>query len=180
MKDITKEVKRILEAIEGEPLRKDLIETPQRVQRAFEEMMSGYAVDVPSLFKSFEEGLDQIVCVKDIPFYSTCEHHLEKFFGTVHVAYLPKGRAIGASKIPRIVEAYAHRLQIQERLAEQIAHALMENLDPYGVCVIIEATHLCVRCRGIKSSTAVMKNSIMLGVFRQKQALRMEVLSLLQ
>ncbi len=165
--------------IEGK-LRPGTEETPDRVARAYEELFDGYNVNIEELFKVFDgEGTDQIVAVRDIEFTSMCEHHMLPFFGTVHVAYLPNGKAIGASKIPRLVNAFSHRLQIQERLAEQIGTAIMEHLKPRGVAIIIEAKHSCMICRGVKSTSSKLVTSIMLGDFRDNPAMRMEVLSLL-
>ena len=170
----------ILTEIEGEPLRKDLLETPRRVANALAEMLSGYNTDIDSLFKSFDgEGTDQIIAVRDISFASMCEHHLLVFSGVAHVAYLPNGRAIGASKIPRLVYAFAHRLQLQERITEQVAKTLMDKLQPRGVAVILQAQHSCMTCRGAKALGSSMVTSVMLGDFRESHALRMEVLSLL-
>ena len=174
-------VKQLLIEIEGDPIRKDLIETPDRVERALAELLDGYKVDILGLFKSFDnEGTDQIIAIKDIPFVSFCEHHMLIFSGTVDMAYLPNGKVIGASKIPRLVAAYAHRLQIQERLTEQIATTLMENLQPKGVAAIVRASHSCMECRGIKAHGSTMVTSVMLGAFRESQSSRMEVLSLLE
>lgn len=180
MKDITQHVKAILEAIENEPLSKRLIDTPERVQRAYEELFDGYNIDIESLFKSFDgEGTDQLVIAKNIPFSSVCEHHMLGFGGVVSIAYLPNKRVIGASKLPRIVQAYSHRLQLQERIAEQVASAIMKYLDPKGVAVIIEGKHDCITCRGIKSDCEFV-NSIMLGAFRDNATLRNEVLLLIK
>lgn len=177
---ISQLIKSLLIEIEGPNPRPGIEETPDRVARAYEEIFEGYSVNISDLFKCFDgEGTDQIVCIKDIEFYSTCEHHILTFSGTVDVAYLPSKRVIGASKIPRLVNAYAHRLQIQERLAEQIANTLMCELEPRGVGVIIHAKHLCMACRGVKNSSSTMVNSVMLGEFRNNSTTRMEVLSLL-
>ena len=174
-------VESLLKAIEGPTLRKDLIDTPDRVYRALEEMLSGYETDIDSLFKTFDgEGTDQLVIVKNVEFSSFCEHHFLPFSGSANVAYLPNNKVIGASKIPRLVLAYAHRLQLQERIAEQVANTLMQKLEPLGVAVIIKGEHLCMRCRGVKSTNCSIINSIMLGSFRDNPALRMEVLELLR
>jgi len=177
---ITKHVKAILEDIEGELYKGDTDETPDRVYRALEELLGGYKVNVNSLFKSFDgEGLDQIVLSRDIRFTSFCRHHLLPFYGVAHVAYLPDGKAIGASKLPRLVQAYAKRLQLQERIAEQVANTLMEKLKPKGVAVVIQAQHSCMSCRGVNSVGSSMVNSIMLGSFRDDASLRSEVLMLM-
>ena len=173
-------VKMLLESIEGEPLRPELLETPSRVAHSLMELLDGYDTDVDSLFKTFDgEGRDQVIVVRDIAFTSFCEHHVLPFSGKAHVAYLPVSKVLGVSKIPRIVLAYAHRLQLQERLARQVANSIMERLEPQGVAVVIEAEHLCIRCRGVKSPSAKVINSVMLGAFREDRALRMEVLALL-
>ena len=177
---VQESTKNILQVIEGTPiLREELVETPNRVVRAYEELFDGYHIDIPELFRTFEEGDDQLVLSKDIPFISWCEHHVLPFIGTVSVAYLPKkNRVIGASKIPRLVSAYAHRLQIQERLARQIADDMMKYLEPHGVAVIIKAKHSCIAYRGIKSEGTELVNSIMLGAFRESSELRNELLLL--
>lgn len=178
--DIKLAVGIMLQAIEDSPLREGIAETPDRVARSFAELFDGYDVDIDKLFKVFDgEALDQVVAIRDIPFTSTCEHHMLQFSGVAHVAYLPNGKAIGASKIPRLVLAYAHRLQLQERIAEQVAHTLMDKLEPKGVAVIIQAQHSCMQCRGVKSVGSSMVNSIMLGEFRKNPALRSELLALL-
>jgi len=171
----------LIAAIEGEPIRPELLETPYRVQKALEEMLSGYDVDIDSLFKVFDgEGSDQVIIVRNIPFVSVCEHHLLPFMGKAHIGYLPNGRVIGASKLPRLVQAYSHRLQIQERIAEQVAQTLMTKLSPHGVAVVIEGTHLCMTCRGARSNDSSLVNSVMLGEFRVSPSLRAEFLALLR
>ena len=172
-------VKALLYQIEGPELRKDLEKTPDRVFRTLGEVLDGYDYDIESLFKiSEDEGHDQIVAVRDISTYSICQHHLTPFHCLVHVAYLPVDRVIGVSKIERLVHAYSHRLQLQERITRQIADAMMTYLKPHGVAVIIQGEHLCMRMRGVKGSSTVM-TSVMLGTFRDNQSTRLEVLSLL-
>lgn len=175
------DIKNLLKQIEPETYsREGLEETPARVAKAYSEWFDGYSVNIDELFKCFPgEGTDQIVCLKNIPFYSFCEHHMAPFSGTVDVAYLPDGKVIGASKIPRIINAYSHRLQIQERIAQQVADILMNKLNPKGVAVIIRAKHSCISSRGVKAHDVEMVNSVMLGVFRDEPGARMEVLSLL-
>jgi len=186
---MAKLVKSILYKIEGMPLRPELEETPRRTAKAFEEMLSGYDVNIEELFTTFddEESIppnngqdvhDQVVMSKNIPFYSMCEHHMLPFFGIANIAYLPKDKVIGASKLPRILLAYAHRLQLQERITRQVANAIMTHLEPYGVAVILEAKHLCIACRGVKSDCSFV-TSVMLGTFRDEPTQRLEVLSLL-
>jgi len=173
-------VKVLIDCIEPGTTRDGLIKTPVRVAKAYEEMFDGYTVDIDNLFTAFDgEARDQIVIVRDISFVSTCEHHMLPFAGLAHVAYLPNGSAIGASKIPRLVLAYAHRLQLQERIAEQVANTLMEKLNPQGVAVIMQAQHECMQCRGVKAVGSSLVNSIMLGRFREDSTLRAELLSLL-
>lgn len=180
LRNITPEIKSLLEAIEGTSLSKRLIDTPERVQRAYEELFDGYNIDIPGLFKSFDdEAKDQLVYVKNVPFNSFCEHHFLQFYGEVSIAYLPDKCAIGASKLPRLVYAFSHRLQLQERIAEQIAESIMAYLKPRGVAVIIEGKHSCISCRGIKSDCK-FGNSIMLGEFRKNASLRAEILSLIK
>jgi len=172
-------VAKILTAIEGPVVRQELVETPGRVASAYQEILDGYGVDIDKLFKTFEGGIDQLVISKDINTYSMCEHHLLPFSVNAVVAYLPDKRVIGASKLERLVIAYSHRLQLQERIAEQVAHTIMEKLQPLGVAVIIEGEHLCMRCRGVNSKAGKIVNSIMLGKFRESAALRTELLTLL-
>jgi len=165
--------------VEGK-IRPGTEETPKRVAKAMKEMLDGYKVNIESLFKCFEgEGTDQIIAVSNIEFVSFCEHHILPFTGHAHIAYLPNGKAIGASKIPRLVAAFAHRLQIQERLTEQIANAIMKHLKPKGVAVIIEGVHSCMNHRGVKCQDGKLTTSVMLGLFRDDLAVKQEVLSLL-
>jgi GTP cyclohydrolase I len=180
MGEISKAIYRILQTIEPGDLRDGIKETPGRVERAMSELLDGYATDIPKLFKCFpNEGIDQIIAIKDIPFVSFCEHHLLPFQGTAHVAYLPNGQVIGASKIPRLVLAYAHRLQLQERITEQVAHSIMDYLKPKGVAVIVQAKHGCMQYRGVQATGSSMVTSVMLGEFRDNATTRAEVLSLL-
>ena len=171
---------RLLEFIGEDINRKGLIETPKRVVKAIKEMLNGYDFNIKELFKVFDgEGKDQIVAVSNIEFVSICEHHMLPFVGHVHIAYLSNKRVIGASKIPRLVSAFAHRLQIQERITEQIADAMMKYLKPQGVAVIIEGVHSCMKYRGIKCQDGKLITSVMLGTFRDDLAVKQEVLSLL-
>ena len=170
----------LLEVIEGAPLRPQLLETPRRVQRMLGEILSGYSVDIPALFKTFDgEGEGQIVIAKNVRSWSLCEHHCLPFYATVSVGYLPKDRVIGASKLERLVHAYAHRLQLQERLTRQIAQELMDRLEPEGVGVIVQGEHLCMRMRGVKSEETTIITSVMLGEFREDPAMRAEFLQLI-
>ena len=171
----------LLEIVEGQPLRSELKDTPARMTRALAEMFDGYTVDIKELLSHTfqEEGKDQIVCVRDIVTWSTCEHHFLPFRIIVHVAYLPKDRVVGVSKIERLVRAYSHRLQLQERITRQVADAIMTYLKPAGVAVVIHGEHLCMRVRGVKSQSSQVVTSVMLGAFRDNPATRMEALSLL-
>lgn len=172
-------VRQILVEIGEDPDRSGLAATPRRVHRMYAELTAGYHVDPTRLINNaiFEVDYSEMVVVRDIPFYSLCEHHLLPFFGSAAVAYVPKGRVIGLSKIPRIVEMYARRLQVQERMTQQIADFLMETVDPMGVAVVLEATHLCAVMRGVKKSGTVMTTSAVLGVFRRSDRTRAEFFS---
>lgn len=169
-------VREILTEIGEDPDRQGLVGTPDRVHRMYAELTAGYHVDPDRLVNSaiFDVDYSEMVVVKDIPFYSLCEHHLLPFFGSAAVAYIPKGRVIGLSKIPRIVEMYGRRLQVQERLTQQIAAFLMERLEPQGVGVVVEATHLCAVMRGIRKPGTVMTTSAVLGLFRTRDRTRAE------
>lgn len=175
---ISEATKMILNAIGEDETREGLIRTPDRVARAYDEIFRGYKVDGKALINNalFNVDYDQMVIVKDIKFYSMCEHHVLPFFGKAHVAYLPKGKVIGLSKIPRIVEMFAHRLQVQERLTQQIAEFIQDAIRPLGVAVVIEAQHLCMMMRGVKKEEATMTTSAMLGGFRTHLETRLEFL----
>ena len=172
-------VRTLLAEIGEDPERAGLVGTPDRVRRMYAELTDGYAADPQVLLNgaAFEVDYDEMVVVRDIEFYSLCEHHLLPFFGRAHVGYLPRGRVIGLSKIPRIVDMYAHRLQVQERLTQQVATFLMERLDPKGVGCVVEATHLCTVMRGIRKQEATMVTSAMLGTFRADARTRSEFLT---
>ena len=172
-------VRDILVEIGEDPAREGLLGTPDRVHRMYAELTAGYHVDPDRLVNKaiFEVAYSEMVVVKDIPFYSLCEHHLLPFFGTASVAYIPRGRVIGLSKIPRIVEMYARRLQIQERMTQQIADFLDERLNPQGVGVVVEANHLCAVMRGIRKPGTVMTTSSVLGLFRTRDRTRAEFFS---
>ena len=162
-----------------DPDRQGLVRTPARVQRMYAELTAGYHVDPERLLNGavFDVDYSEMVVVRDIPFSSLCEHHLLPFFGTAAVAYIPRGRVIGLSKIPRIVEMYARRLQVQERLTQQVADFLMEHLEPKGVGVVMEATHLCAVMRGVRKPGTIMTTSAVLGLFRSNDKTRAEFLS---
>ena len=169
-------VHEILTEIGEDPDREGLIGTPDRVHRMYTELTAGYHVDPERLINGaiFDIAYSEMVVVKEIPFYSLCEHHLLPFFGTAAVAYIPRGRVIGLSKIPRIVEMYARRLQVQERLTQQIAEFLQDRLEPQGVGVVLEATHLCAVMRGVRKPGTVMTTSYVLGLFRTRDRTRAE------
>jgi GTP cyclohydrolase IA len=173
-------MQKILLKIGEDPERPGLVRTPQRADKALRFLTSGYETDIQSIVNGalFEEKCDEMVVVKDIEFYSMCEHHLLPFFGTMHVAYLPNNRLIGLSKIPRIVDMFARRLQLQERLTHQVAETLNEVLRPKGVGVICEARHFCMMMRGVEKQHSGTVTSAMLGGFRERKETRDEFLSL--
>jgi GTP cyclohydrolase I len=171
----------LLTEIGEDPSREGLIRTPERVRRMYDELTAGYRVDPDALMNGacFSVDYDEMVVVRDIEFFSLCEHHLLPFVGKAHVGYLPRGRVIGLSKIPRIVDMYALRLQIQERLTVQVADFLMERLEPKGVACVIEATHMCTMMRGVKKQEATMVTSSMTGTFRRDARTRAEFMGLI-
>src|SRR6188474_1860381 len=175
-------VREILVEIGEDPDRQGLQGTPERVHRMYTELTAGYHVDPDRLINGaiFDVDYSEMVVVKDIPFYSLCEHHLLPFFGTAAVAYIPAGRVIGLSKIPRIVEMYARRLQVQERMTRQVADFLMERLQPKGVGVVMEASHLCAVMRGVRKPGTIMTTSHVLGLFRTADRTRGEFLAHIQ
>ena len=169
-------VRDILEAIGEDPEREGLVRTPNRVARMYEELTAGYHVDPVHLINDaiFDVEYDQMVIVRDIDYYSVCEHHMLPFLGQAHVAYIPDGKVIGLSKIPRIVEMFARRLQVQERMTQQIAEFLDETLHPLGVAVVAEELHMCAAMRGVKKANARMVTSAMLGNFKESSTTRNE------
>src|SRR4051795_3557445 len=175
-------VREILTEIGEDPDRQGLVGTPERVHRMYIELTAGYHVDPERLLNGaiFDVDYSEMVVVKDVPFYSLCEHHLLPFFGRAAVAYIPRGRVVGLSKIPRIVETYARRLQVQERMTQQIADFLMERLEPKGVGVVLEASHLCAVMRGIRKPGTVMTTSAVLGLFRTSDKTRAEFFAHIQ
>jgi GTP cyclohydrolase I len=175
-------IRNMLLELGEDPEREGLRRTPQRVKESLEFLTSGYREDVEKLLEGavFEEEYDEMVIAKNISLYSLCEHHLLPFFGECHVAYIPKGKIIGISKIPRVVQIFSRRLQVQERLTNQIAKTLMEHLKPYGVAVTIEAVHLCMAMRGVRKRDAIIVTSAMLGAFRTDSKTRMEYLNLIK
>jgi GTP cyclohydrolase IA len=178
---IAPHVRAVLAAIGEDPDREGLLKTPDRVEKSFRFLTKGYQEDVRALLNSalFTVSYDEMVVVKDIEVFSLCEHHLLPFFGKAHVAYIPKDKVVGLSKIPRLVDAFARRLQVQERLTVQIAHALQDTIHPGGVGVVIEAMHLCMIMRGVEKQNSVAVTSCMLGAFREQSQTREEFLSLI-
>ena len=164
------------------PNREGLLRTPHRVAKAWEFLSKGYKEDVEKLINNaiFEEQYDQMVIVKEIEFYSMCEHHLLPFFGTAHIAYIPNGKIIGLSKIPRLVDMFARRLQVQERMTKEIADIIDNALKPKGVAVIIEAQHMCMQMRGVEKKKSYMSTSSMLGIFRTDNKTRKEFLDIIK
>lgn len=175
-------VRELLQFIGEDPAREGLVETPSRVIRMYSEIFSGYQSDPREILsKTFEaENHNELVIVRDIEFFSHCEHHMVPFFGKAHVGYIPSGTVVGLSKIARLVECYARRLQVQERMTTQIANAIEEVLKPQGVMVVIEATHMCMKMRGVKNPCADTVTSAVRGVFKTEAEARAEFLSLIR
>ena len=171
----------LLAELGEDPSRQGLVATPGRVSRALRELTDGYGVNAADIIAGavFDQDYDEMVLVKDIPFYSLCEHHMLPFFGSCHVGYLPKGKVIGLSKIPRVVSAFAHRLQLQERMTKEIAEALNEAVAPKGAGVVVEARHLCMEMRGVQKPGGQLITSCMLGTFRKDARTRAEFLDLI-
>ncbi len=182
LETLTDSFHQILEAVGEDPQRQGLLKTPSRAARAFEFLTQGYRQDLDAIVNEaiFDSDANEIVLVKDIELYSMCEHHLLPFIGKAHVAYIPNGKVIGLSKVARIVDLFARRLQIQEQLTTQIADALMNTLHPNGVAVVIEAKHLCMMMRGVEKQNSVMTTSHLLGSFKEDARTRSEFLSLLK
>lgn len=174
-------VQMILKAIGEDPSREGLLKTPSRVAKSFAFLTKGYAEDPKAIINGaiFEESHDKMIVVKNIEFYSLCEHHLLPFFGTACVAYIPNKKIVGLSKIARMVEMYARRLQVQERMTQQIAETIQDSLSPQGTAVYIEASHMCMQMRGVEKRGATMVTSAMLGVFRENLATREEFFSIM-
>jgi GTP cyclohydrolase I len=182
MSKIEGAVTTILESVGEDPNREGLLRTPHRVAKAYEFLTKGYRADLEELVNNaiFNEECNEMVVVRDIEFYSMCEHHMLPFYGKAHVAYLPKGKIIGLSKVPRIVDMFARRLQVQERLTNQIAETIRDILNPHGVAVVMEGKHLCMMMRGVEKQNSYVTSSAMLGEFKSERATRMEFLNLLQ
>lgn len=176
------DIKNILLKVGEDPDREGLVQTPKRVSEAYKFLTSGYQADLKTIVNSaiFEEKAEGMVLVRDIELYSLCEHHLLPFFGRAHVGYIPNKKIIGISKIPRIVDMFARRLQVQERLTDQIAYALQEAIDPLGVGVVIKAKHLCMMMRGVEKQNSELFTSCMLGSFRSDAITRNEFLDLIR
>ena len=175
---VQKAIQDLLTAFGENPQRSGLRDTPDRVARMYQELLEGYWVDPEALVNDaiFEETYDEMVIVRDIEYYSLCEHHMLPFIGRAHVAYFPRGKVIGLSKIPRIVDMFARRLQVQERMTRQIAEFIHNLLNPYGVAVVVEGLHLCATMRGVRKHDARMTTSAMFGAFRKNPATRQEFL----
>lgn len=182
LKKIEKAVRMILEAVGENPTRKGLIDTPARVARMYSELFSGLTIDPAKELSVFHEAdHEEMIMVKNIPFYSICEHHLVPFIGKAHVVYIPtKGKVTGLSKLVRVVEAYAKRPQVQERLTSQIADTLMEVMKPRGVLIVIEAEHLCMSMRGVKKPGSLTITSAVRGIFRKNPTTKAEAISLIK
>jgi GTP cyclohydrolase I len=180
LRRIEKAVVEILSAIGEDVGREGIRQTPQRVARMYAELLGGVREDPKQhVDKLFSEDYDEIVVLRDVPFYSICEHHLMPFIGSAHVAYLPAGAVLGVSKLARVVDCFARRLQVQERLTDQIAEFLMDSLNPRGVAVVLEASHSCMTIRGIKKPGSVMVTSSLRGIFRRDPRSRNEIMSLI-
>lgn len=179
--DLEELVRNLLLAVGEDPNRDGLGRTPRRVARSLEFLTEGYRMSIKELLSGavFEEKYNEMVIVKDIDFYSICEHHLLPFYGKCHIAYIPNGKILGLSKIPRIVEVYSRRLQVQERFTQQVADTLYDLLNPAGVAVVAEAHHLCMMMRGVEKQNSVATTSAMLGVFREDIRTREEFLNLI-
>ncbi len=174
--------KKLLKEIGENPDREGLLNTPLRVAKSWDFLSRGYKQDINQIINNavFEEEYDQMVAVKGIEFYSMCEHHLLPFFGVAHIAYIPDGKIIGLSKIPRILDMFARRLQVQERMTQEVANMLQSTLNPKGVAVIIEAQHMCMQMRGVQKKQSYMSTSSMLGIFREDNKTRKEFLDIVK
>ena len=176
-----KSIRQILSAIGENPRRQGLVKTPARVKRAYEFLMQGYSLDPEKILQSaiFTEECNHMIIVRDIEIYSMCEHHMLPFFGRCHIGYIAKNKVYGVSKLARLVDCFARRLQVQERLTQQIAASIEKPIDAEGVGVVIEAQHLCMMMRGVQKQNSKMVTSAMLGCFRNEQSTRMEFLNLI-
>jgi GTP cyclohydrolase I len=176
------QIRHILKALGEDPDREGLLKTPSRVAQALTFLTRGYQMDPGQIINDalFTEDYEEMILQKDIDFYSLCEHHMLPFFGKAHVAYIPHHKIVGISKLARLVDVYARRLQVQERLTNQIATTIMEKLDPLGVAVVIEAEHLCMRMRGVEKQNSLIITSTLLGAFRTRQETRNEFMTLIR
>jgi len=181
-KKLAKNIKEVLEEIGENPNREGLLKTPERVSKSLDFLTNGYEIDPEKILKKamFKEQYSQMVLVKDIEMYSLCEHHMLPFFGKAHVAYIPNGHIVGLSKIPRIVDVFSRRLQVQERLTDQIKDCLQETLNPKGVAVVIEAQHLCMQMRGVEKQHSSTTSSAFSGLFLQDEKTRAEFMNLIK
>ena len=177
-----KEIRSILEQIGEDPTREGLLKTPERVEKSYQFLTRGYTQNLEDVINGaiFHEECDDMVIVRDIEFYSLCEHHMLPFFGKCHIGYIPRGKVLGVSKLARITDMFARRLQLQERLGRQIADAVNQVLEPEGVGVVIEGQHLCMLMRGVQKQNSVMTTSAMLGSFRKEESTRLEFLKLIK
>ncbi len=178
---LEKYIRSLIEEVGEDPEREGLKKTPHRVAKAYEFLTQGYRKDIKQVFNCavFNEKYDEMVIVKDIDFYSMCEHHLLPFYGKVHIAYIPDGKIVGLSKIPRIVDVFARRLQVQERMTQEICDTLEEHLTPRGVAVVVEAYHMCMMMRGVQKQNSITTTSAMHGIFKEDARTRSEFLNLI-
>jgi GTP cyclohydrolase I len=179
---VEKLITQLLVELGEDPAREGLARTPARVEKSLKFLTSGYKADIDGILNGalFTVDYSEMIVVKDIDFYSLCEHHLLPFFGKIHVAYIPQNQVVGLSKIPRLVDVFARRLQIQERMTNQIAQTILENVKPLGVAVVCEGTHLCMSMRGVEKQNSCAVTSAMLGIFRENTRTRMEFLELIR
>jgi GTP cyclohydrolase I len=182
MKDFESAIRKILEKIGEDPKRQGLVDTPKRIEKMYKELTRGYTQTAAKIINGamFDVDYDEMVVVTNIDFYSLCEHHMLPFFGAVHVGYIPRGKVVGLSKIPRIVDMYARRLQVQERMTAQIANVLQQQLHPDGVGVVVEGYHMCMSMRGVEKEKAKMITSTLVGSFKEDQKTRTEFLELIR
>ena len=181
-KDLEKNTKNLLELLGEDPSREGLLKTPKRVAKAWNFLTKGYSDDLDKLINNaiFEGASKDMVIVKNIEFYSLCEHHMIPFYGKAHIGYIPNGKIIGLSKLARITDLFSRRLQVQERLTNQIANCLQEVLNPRGVAVVLEGKHFCMLMRGVEKQNSIASSSSMLGIFREKESTRNEFLKLIE
>ncbi len=181
MQEFEEAVKTMMRYVGEDPNREGLLKTPQRVKKAYEFIFGGYKEDPKAILESalFTSSNDEMVLIKDIEFYSTCEHHLLPIIGRAHVAYIPDGKVVGLSKIPRVVDVYARRMQIQEQLTEQIADAIMQTIAPKGVAVVLQARHMCMEMRGVEKINSTTTSSALRGLFKKDEKTRAEFFSLI-